>query len=261
MHTFSAAREDLRVARSMHKMLLPDPMPTLPNFDIRVWHEPSDVVGGECYDVIVLSGFGSDKDTSSGVLVALFDFPGSGVDAAIHGTQLRAALRIGIGEGLDLRKLAARLEGFVRADLPKVGLLNVWLLRVDDSAKHLTVLGLGDDALLCRRGLDIERISATGGPLGLGPIHDQTQAVELDLADEDTVLLVSDGVLDALDERRHRYGFAGLERALRELDCGTARDLIDHVRRDLDQYASGPRGDRTVVVLQAKGSGTASAKT
>jgi serine phosphatase RsbU (regulator of sigma subunit) len=97
--------------------------------------------------------------------------------------------------------------------------------------------------------------------LGLGTIHELIQTVELDLADKDTVLLASDGVLDALDEQRRHYGFAGLERALRELDGGTAQDLIDHVRRDLDQYASGPRGDRTVVVLQAKGSEIASAKT
>lgn len=129
----------------------------------------------------------------------------------------------------------------MRTDLSGLGPLRVWLVRIKNGGRHLTLLGLGADDLLCRRGQQVERVAAAGGPLGLGPAQQPPHTVELDLADEDTVVLVSTGVLDALDVQRHRYGLAGLEQALQALDHGTARDLIARVCSDLSRYTSGPR--------------------
>ena len=169
-------------------------------------------MGGEFYDAVTLPGAGDEE--SAGCLLALFEFPGNGVGAAMHGTQLRAALRIGMRDGLDLRALAARLDEFVRTDLSDLGSLRVWLVCIEDGARRLSVLGLGTDALLYRHGRHVERVAAAGGPLGLGPAQEPPCTVELDLADEDTVVLVSAGVLDALDEQRRAYGLAGLQQAL-----------------------------------------------
>jgi serine phosphatase RsbU (regulator of sigma subunit) len=66
-------------------------------------------------------------------------------------------------------------------------------------------------------------------------------------------VLVSDGVLDALDEQRQRYGLSGIERTMRAFKGSSAEDFIDCVRRDLEAYDSGPRGDRTLLAILVQG--------
>ncbi|SEF83540.1 PP2C family protein-serine/threonine phosphatase [Marinobacterium lutimaris] len=248
LQTFSAAREDLRVALSIHKMLMPSPLPEVSGLDIRVWHEPSEAVGGEFYDAIPLDG----NDEPEAVLFALFKFPGNGVTAAIQGAQLRAALRSGVHEGLDLPALASHLESFARKDLTGFGPLGIWLLRIEKGGRSIRALGAGMDPLLLRHGQTTEKIPAATGPLSLGISMDTPQPVSLKLSPGDTLVIGLDGIIDALDDTRRQYGLAGLERALEELGAGAAEDMITQIRRDLEQYTSGPGVDRTLLVIQAR---------
>ncbi|WP_432695241.1 SpoIIE family protein phosphatase [Marinobacterium sp. YM272] len=250
LQTFSAAREDLRVARSIHKRLVPERLPAPPNLDIHVWHESSEAVGGEFYDAIHLTN--DDGPGNRTLLLALFKLPGNGLDAAIHGTQLRAALRAAAHESTDLPALVKRLETFVDEDLAGIGPVGLWLLGIDKAGERVRALGLGMDPLLLRRGQNTDQLAAQAGPLGLGPRIETVQSVNLELSRGDILMIALDGVVDALNDERQRYGIAGLEFALRELGPGTAENLVTRVRNDLERYSSGPLGDRTLLVLQAK---------
>lgn len=246
LQTFSAAREDLRVARSIHQMLLPETIPSPSNLEICVWHESAAAIGAEFYDAIPLD----ESDNAEALLLALFKFPGNGVDAAIQGAQLRASLRTGVGAGLDLPALTARIETFARKDLAGLGPLGIWLLIIDKDGQSISALGAGMDPLILRHGKTTKKIPAAAGPLALGASIDTPQPVYLELDQGDTLVVALDGIVDALNDNRQQFGLSGLELALQELGAGTAQDLIIRVRQGLEQYTSGPAGDRTLLVLQ-----------
>ena len=252
LQTFSSEREDLRIARSIRAMTLPKDLPEVSGFELRAWHEPAQEVGGEEYDAVSLPGPVEDAPAAAAVL-ACFDALGSGVGATVQGSQLRAAFRSGVRAGSGLSELAASLDGFVRDDLPGAAPVRAWLLRLDAGSSTLRALGLGQEALVHHHDERVERVAATGPPLGVARDGPLPEPVELVLSPGATVVLASDGVLDALDAERRRYGLEGVERALRELDGGAPDDLIARVRRDLERHATGPRRDRTVLVIRATG--------
>ena len=253
LRSYSAEREDLRIARSIRAMSLPARLPAPQGFELRAWHEPAGEVGGESYDAAQVTTTDGDPAEAS-IVLAHFDVPGTGVGATVYGNQLRAAFRASIGASFDLCEIAMRLDRFLYTDLPQAGPVRAWIIRLDAEQTRLQALGLGQDALFClHRGI-LERIPGDAGPLGLQQHKPELQNPKaIKLKRGDTVVLASNGVLDALNPERRRFGFEGVECALRGLDGGTADDLIARLTRGLAEYSTGPCRDRTLIVLQATG--------
>jgi serine phosphatase RsbU (regulator of sigma subunit) len=251
LQSFTAAREDLRIARTIREQSLPASLPAPPGFDLQVWQEPAEEVGGECYDGVVAK-WGDDGKPAE-VVIGVFDFSAAGLAAAIGVGQLRAEFRAATAAtGADLPAIASRLDRFVCDERSALRPLRACLLHLGDR-HELRVLGFGWDPLLHRRGERVERIHTAGKPLGLAPGADAAEAEPVHLEAEDTIVLASDGVLDAISSERKRYRLAGLERAVRANDRGSAESLIETIIADLGEYASGVPGDRTLLVLRVAG--------
>jgi serine phosphatase RsbU (regulator of sigma subunit) len=254
LQSFTSAREDLRVARSIRDQSLAATIPTPPGIDIEIWQDPAEELGGEIYDAVALE---PGEDGRPGcVVMGVFDFSATGLAAAIGGVHLCAEFRVAAAaEGADVAAIAARLDRFVRQERPEMSPLHGCLLRLDGGG-NLAVLGFGWDDLLHRRGGDVQRIALAETPLGTGAAIDAAALQEVRLHRGDLLVLASDGVLDALSDDRQRYRLDGLERALRASGAGDAAALIETVVADLGGYSAGIRGDRTLLVIRINDSGT-----
>ncbi|MGI9330581.1 MAG: PP2C family protein-serine/threonine phosphatase [Gammaproteobacteria bacterium] len=243
LQSFLSEREDLRIARSVRAMTLPTELPSHPGLEVQAWYEPSADVGGEIYDLVPLA---------DGIALAHFDLPGLGVGAAVQGSQLRAAFRTALGDGASLPDVAAQLHRFVVTDLPEAAPVRGWLIRINRDACRLQALGLGQEGLLCRRGAEVQVIPALAGPIGTEANVAADSMVELTLAAGDLVVLVSDGVLDALNVERSQYGSKGVAWTMEQLGETHPVDVIKCLRRDLEIYTKGDAGDQTIVVARLK---------
>jgi serine phosphatase RsbU (regulator of sigma subunit) len=248
LQSFTSAREDLRIAHSIRDQALPAAVAVPPGIDVHVWQQPAEEVGGECYDAVVANR--SDDGRPTDVVIGFFDFSAAGLAAAIGATQLRAEFRASIAatDG-DLRSIALHLDHFVREERPALRPLRGCLLRLDDR-HELRVLGFGWDPLLHRRGDRVDLIRTAGKPLGLASGWDAADTGRVRLEAGDTIVLASDGVLDAISSDRRRYLLEGIERAVLENDLAGAASLADKIVEDLSDYAAGVRGDRTLLVLR-----------
>ena len=248
LQSFTAAREDLRVARSIRDQGLPTSIPVPPGIEAQIWQEPAEEVGGECYDGVVAQW--SDEGRPAAVVIGVFDFPATGLAAAIGGGQLRAEFRAATAAtNGNLRSIASRLDRFVCEDRPALRPLRACLLSLDDH-HELRVLGFDWDPLLHRRGDRVELVRTAEKPLGVAPEPDAIDPRRIRLEAEDTIVLASDGVLEAISSERTRFRLEGLERAIRANDRGGAASLIETIVADLCQYAAGVSGDRTLLVLR-----------
>jgi serine phosphatase RsbU (regulator of sigma subunit) len=254
LQSFTSAREDLRVARSIRDQNLPATIPAPPGVDIQIWQDPAEELGGECYDAVAVEP-GEDGQPGS-VVIGIFDFSATGLAAAIGGVQLCAEFRVAAAaEGADVAAIAARLDRFVLQERPEMSPLHACLLRLDDSG-NLAVLGFGWDELLHRRGDDVQRIALAETPLGIGAAIDAAAERKVRLAAGDLLVLASDGVLDALSDDRQRYRLDGLEKTVRARGGGSAASLIETVVGELGSYSAGIRGDRTLLVIRVNDSDT-----
>ncbi len=250
LQEFSAAREDLRVARSIRELALPAALPPMAGMDLAVWQESSEELGGECYDIVVgPDSSGVDRSTRS-VFVALFEFPGKGVMAAVNGSQLLAAFRSCARSESSLPGIARRLDVFCRSDRPALGPLRMTLARIDPAACLVSVVAFGQEALVCRQGGEVEPISGAAAGLGLSiePVFAEPENVALQPGD--LIVFASSGILDALDSSRTRFGHAGIANILSRHPSDSAAEIVARIRKAVKLHAAGLADDRTLLVLR-----------
>jgi sigma-B regulation protein RsbU (phosphoserine phosphatase) len=105
-------------------------------------------------------------------------------------------------------------------------------------------------AFLMRRDGTVERLGATAPPLGLGSEAHFTSAAVGWERGADSLVLCTDGVVDARDEGGDRFGEERLVACVRQARRRGARAAVDAVFTALEAFAGDP-DDRSVLVLNA----------
>jgi hypothetical protein len=176
---------------SLQRALLPRELPRVAGWELAATYEPasrSDVVGGDFYDVLPWR----DK-----TLLALGDVSGKGAVAAGITAEARGALRALAAQGLPLVETLRWIDRMLTLEGDDFCTLGLAVLDPEDPGRVSVVLA-GHPPLVRLRG-DGRRGSIVGKaspPLGTGLPLDPCSD-EVDVAAGDTLLLYSDGLLEA----------------------------------------------------------------
>lgn len=149
--------------------------------------DPSAPTGGDLYDWITLP---------DGTLhVVVVDVMGKGVEATKHALSVTHALRLLAVEGCPLGDLVARADLLVTAQNPEL-VATLIIARFDPATGDLRLAGAGHPPALLIRDGRVEEIAAPGIPIGW-PGAASHDVVELHLERSDTVVLYTDGLIEA----------------------------------------------------------------
>lgn len=206
--------------------------------------EPAGKIGGDCYDFLRLD------DTTMCVILA--DVSGKGIPAAVFLSNVRAVLRTLVRETAAPAEILARLSATVLADAAVNLYVTCVVAVVDTAGRTLTYANAGHPAglLLNRNGL--RTLSIGGPPVGLLPGCAYEQE-SVGISSGDLVVLVSDGITEALDATGGD-GPGKLAREVRHVNDLAPGAVCSRLLRAARQ-GGGPRGvegwadDRTVVVF------------
>jgi sigma-B regulation protein RsbU (phosphoserine phosphatase) len=237
---------ELHLAWEIQNSMLPHSLPGFRGFDFGTRIVPARVVGGDFYDFIPLD------DNTLGIAVG--DVSGKGVPAALFMAMTRSLMRS-----------EARGAGSAREALLGV---NRNLLEMNDTEMFVTVLygvlnrqtcefhyGRAGHELpiLCNnQGSTIAPGRGLGQPLGIAadPAIDEQSIV---LSPGDTLLLFTDGVTDAFDDKGRSFGLERLRASLGtccndppQQVCDRLTDLVMEY-----QYPTPQFDDVTVVAIRA----------
>ena len=201
------ARKDLdrlaacRLQRGFMSSSLP------PDIGVTAYAEylPAFDVGGDFYSVRYLG----DRTVN----VAIGDVSGNGVSAALVMSRVTADIERAAAAGLSPAAVLAAVDERLGADLGEM-FVTAACVRLDAGRRRLTVANAGHLPLLVRRASG--EVFTFGGASGmpLGTVRCDYAEDELVLEPADIVLLVTDGLLEALD---HPSGHRGLELLLDEV--------------------------------------------
>ena len=241
-------KRDLQIAREIQAWLLPADPPQVPGLQIAFATRPANTVAGDYYDVFSRPSPDSPGDT---FLVVIADVAGKSVPAAMLMATFQASL-----------KTLARTPGSL-ADL--VGGMNTYacsnsqngrrftttfISEYDPSSRSLTYVNAGHNApILRRRTGAIERLQIGGVPLGIQEdIPYQSGTVTLD--NGDWLVIFTDGVTEAENERAHEYGETRLLAMLQAYASATPSQLLDAIMQDLDRFVGdAPQHDDVTLML------------
>jgi serine phosphatase RsbU (regulator of sigma subunit)/predicted ester cyclase len=235
--------QELRVARQIQQELLPETMPTLEDWRIATYYGPAREVGGDFYDFLEL------EDGRLGLVVG--DATGHGMPAALMMSTTRGMLRAVVQSSESPSEVLARVNEALVADIPPSTFVTCFYGILDPESGRLRYANAGHNLPSRRRNGQAEELRARGMPLGLMPgmSYEEKEAV---LEVGDSILVYSDGLVEAHDPKGEMFGFPRLRRLVAEHDAEEG-SLVDFLMDELRSFTGDgweQEDDITLVTLR-----------
>jgi serine phosphatase RsbU (regulator of sigma subunit)/anti-sigma regulatory factor (Ser/Thr protein kinase) len=234
--------QELRIARLIQQTLLPKDVPNLPGWQIAAYYQPARAVGGDFYDFLYYD------DGRIGFVVG--DVTDKGVPAALVMATTRSILRSSAEKLTTPGAVLEQSNNLLCPDIPPKMFVTCLYGILEPETGRLDYANAGHDLPYHRHGGKVEEMRATGMPLGLMPDMHYEEKVTY-LAPGDTILLYSDGLVEAHNADREMFSFPHLMQLVGEFDGGT--ELIDFLLKELATF-TGPgweqEDDVTLVAVQ-----------
>lgn len=242
---------DLQTAREIQRILLPSESPKIDGFEVFATNIPAQHVSGDYYDFITVD------NQRYGFVVA--DVSGKGIPASLIMAMCRSVLRShsrGVASPAQvLREVNRQLYPDIREDM----FITLLYLILDTTSSTLTVARAGHEApLLCRNDFQtVEPLASPGLALGIdnGSVFDEViKDVTVVLEPHDTVLVYTDGINEARDEKGEEFGKDQLKDALKTAGPRgvgfLVKDIVERVQRFRGEQAQ--NDDITLAAIQRK---------
>jgi serine phosphatase RsbU (regulator of sigma subunit) len=251
-HEAERVQGEINTTREIQAHLLPAKIPQLPGFDIYQAYSSAKEVGGDYFDYIPV-----DRE-NLGIVVA--DVSGKGLPGAMVMAQTRAVLRMIATGNTSASATLSQVNTVIARDIKRgmfvtmiYGILNV-------RQKTLTVASAGHNpmVLLRARTGQVELVNPNGIALGFdkGPIFNRTiKEQTLQLYKGDQVVLYTDGVVEAMDERHEEYTD---ERFYRWVQSNArdkkSRDVVSALLKEIETFRgkAEQHDDITVVTVRVE---------
>jgi serine phosphatase RsbU (regulator of sigma subunit)/anti-sigma regulatory factor (Ser/Thr protein kinase) len=237
--------QELEVARLIQQNFLPKELPELPGWQVAAYYLPAREVGGDFYDVIPLP--------DGRVAFVVGDVTDKGVPAALVMSATRSVLRASAQRLMEPGVVLERVNEHLCPDMPDKMFVTCLYGVLDPASGLLRFANAGHDLPYVKTATGVVELRARGMPLGLmtGMAYEEKETV---LAPGDSVLLHSDGIVEAHDPDREMFGFPRLKDTVAAGPGGQA--LIDRVLADLASF-TGPdleqEDDITMLTLERSG--------
>ena len=246
-----AMENELRTAREVQRILLPQTDPVVPGFRISGTNLPARIISGDYYDYIDLG------DGKYGIVIA--DVSGKGVPAGLLMAMCRSALRSVAGGEMSPSKALAQVNRQLFPDIREDMFISMAYGILDGMTGKLTLSRAGHDPALCyrRAGGTVESLRSPGLALGVdsGQVFERiTKDQEITLAPGDCVLFYTDGVREAVDAQEEEFGMERMADVFSQSAPLGAETVLVRMQEELKAFTgeSTQMDDITLVVIERR---------
>jgi serine phosphatase RsbU (regulator of sigma subunit) len=249
-------KRDLEIAREIQSWLVPSNPPSVPGANIAFHTRPQNSVAGDYYDAFYPLG---GPAAGGKLFLAIADVAGKSVPAALLMATFQASLHTIARAEVPLEELVERINRYACAhSLDGLRFTTAVLAEYDPATRRLAYVNAGHNAPIIRRhniGLSsrIERLEVGGMPFGISAEATyQTGFVEL--ASQDALILFTDGVVEAFNQRGEEFTDARWSAAIRNLPDWDAQRSLQFLLQGVDEFVGATRqsDDITCLVLRCE---------
>lgn len=247
-------KNELSIAREIQIGLQPAEPVVPPGFEVAPYSEVANSVGGDYYDAIACA--------DGSVLYVLADVSGKGISAALYTTTVQTALRIYANDTQDPRDLVQKLDAYLRGQLRRSYFLTLLIVRVfPDGHAVLCRAGHPGALLVDASERAVRAIRPPGAAIGMAAgassgaeetLRDALRWEELQMDAGDLLVLVSDGLLEAVNLEGNEYGEQRLSALVQTFHSEPVAVLRARILGDVKDFRAGSdlRDDITFIVLR-----------
>jgi len=235
----------LEVARRVQLELLPAQDPEVPNFDISAYIFPTEEVSGDYYDWVRVF------DDQIGIVVA--DAVGKGIPAALLMAFLRASLRSSAQTGYAPHIAFARVNNLLQESIDDNRFITAIYGTLDSTNRTFVFSNAGHNPpLLITADGEYRFVEFGDVPLGMFPdSHYHQHFIKFER--EQVMVIYTDGITEATNPAGEEYGGERLARRVLDSIHLPARQIIDHVRKGVADFAESKSldDDGTLFIVKA----------
>ena len=237
------AKSELEAGRKVQDALKPQFQPTVPGWDVWLFTQSANDVGGDLVDYIKL-----DDDRSG---FALGDVAGKGLSAALLMVKLQSTLRALVSDFSSLSDLAAKVNYiFYRDGLRNIFASLVYLETISNS-NHVRLFNAGHFPPVIIKGNELVELSKGAPALGL---MSNTSFAEdtVEIENSNFLVIYSDGITEARNEYGEFFGSVRLNNLLKNLNGLTSEQAGTKILSSVSHFVGNAKqnDDISLIILK-----------
>jgi serine phosphatase RsbU (regulator of sigma subunit) len=241
-------RQEMEIAASIQRSLLPDQPPQIPGVELAGRCLPAANVGGDYYDFLT--------DDTGRLSLLIADVSGHSVGSALMMAMARSILRREMSLGKSPAAVLADTNTAMLADLTNASLfITVFCARYDPATRELTFANGGHNPPLLWRAAEKQIAELDSDGMIVGILNNvQYEERTVTLGPGDVLVLYTDGVIEARSPEGEQLGEDRLQALLTEYNALPPHALAEQVYEAVNQHMQGTaqQDDITLLVLKVQ---------
>jgi phosphoserine phosphatase RsbU/P len=227
-------KEELKIAKTVQKSLLPDVLEADDDFEIAAFSESADEVGGDYYDTL--------RTNDHQVSLIIADVSGKGTTAAFHMSQMKGIFHSLAQQCIEPDEFMKRSNQALIYCLERGSFISATYFIVNTQAKKVFYSRAGHCPVLYYHAAnDLTEYFKDKG-IALGMVRNKSyssfiQANEFSYKPGDIMVLYTDGITEAKDTKGDEFGYERLAAVLREVKMLSPKEIQTHLINKLYEFS------------------------
>ncbi len=242
---------DIDKAKQLQKSILPAHEYTFHSYEIFGITIPAEIVGGDFYDYIKVG----DEEERLGIVVG--DAASKGLSASAEAMYISGAIRMAGNFQMKISPMMKRMNELVNKIFSDDKFSTLFYCEISNDKKGLLLFanaGHNPPIFIRAKSKRITYLNPTGPLLGPAP-HSKYDTDSLNFTQGDILVIYSDGITEAANDKYQFYEEKRLERVIRKNMHKTSKEIALSIIEDVTKFStenSKYQDDKTVVIIKRK---------
>lgn len=244
-------KEELKIAKTVQKSLLPDVLEKDDDFDIAAFSESADEVGGDYYDTLRIN------DHLISLIIA--DVSGKGTTAAFHMSQMKGIFHSLAQEEIEPDEFMARSNQALVYCLERGSFISATYFQINTQTKKIRYARAGHCPVLYYSTSKKSTEYFKDKGIALGMVRNKSyknfiQANEFSYCPGDIMVLYTDGITEAKDGKNDEFGYDRLAQIVMEVQDRPVREIQEQLIQRLYDFSGTENinDDYTTMIVKFK---------
>ena len=243
-----AYEKELMIGHQVQTSIIPKEFPSFPGLDVGIQFAPAKEVSGDFYDFMI-----DEKEGNKRLFFSIADAADKGIYACFYSLTIRSMLRSFGRVYTDLKEVIEKTNRLFCLDTGDRGVfVTAWLAYFNEKNRQLLFSNCGHfPAYLLHSNGKVDKLTTKGRAFGIEPFeHVFTCSIYLE--EGDTLLLFTDGVIEAYDQKMKMFGEARLIEKFKQKKEKSAQKIAKELFDDVKRFSKGQEqhDDLTLFVLK-----------
>ncbi len=244
-------KEELKIAKTVQKSLLPQLLEKDNDFNITAFSESADEVGGDYYDTLRIN------DHLVSIIIA--DVSGKGTTAAFHMSQMKGIFHSLAQNDIDPSEFMVQANQALVHCLERGSFISATFFVINSQTKKVKYARAGHCPVLyySSEKKSIDYFKDKG--IALGMVRNKSyrtfiQTNEFEYKCGDVMVLYTDGITEAKDKKNEEFGYQRLLEVMRDVTQTSPQEMQDHLIRQLYAFSETENinDDYTTMIVKFK---------